>query len=91
MLFRSDPQCSAKAAKVVKYLSDHDNTKTHARHLTIDEAESIGLKVVKLETNQVVQDLVLTTHHAFMHTFANSKAVKIMENHMENAVVMLRS
>ena len=90
-MFGGDKDAKVKAAKAVKFLSDHDETKTHARHLTIDEAESIGLKVVKLESDQSVQDLVLTIHHAFMHTFANSKAVKIMENHLENAVVMLRS
>lgn len=89
-MFVGDKEAKSKAAEVVKYLSDHDKTKTHARHLTIDEAEAIGLKVTKLETDQPVQDLVLTIHHAFMHTFANSKAVKIMENHLENAVVMLR-
>ena len=90
-MFAGDNDAKVKAGKAVKFLSDHDETKTHARHLTIDEAESIGLKVLKLEDDQSVQDLVLTIHHSFMHTFANSKAVKIMENHLENAVVMLRS
>lgn len=89
-MFDGEADAAAKAEKVVKYLSDHDETKTHARHITIDEAEAIGLKVGRLEDKQEVQDLVLTVHHAFMHTFANSKAVKIMENQLENAVVMLR-
>lgn len=89
-MFDGEADAAAKAERVVKYLSDHDETKTHARHITIDEAEAIGLKVGRLEDKQEVQDLVLTVHHAFMHTFANSKAVKIMENQLENAVVMLR-
>jgi hypothetical protein len=89
-MFAGVAEGATKAAKVVAYLSDHDNTKTHARHNTIDEAEAIGLKVICMESEQAVQDLVLTVHHAFMHTFANSKAVKIMENHLENAVILLR-
>lgn len=89
-MFFGESDAAAKASKVVAYLSDHDNTKTHARHITINEAETIGLKVIRLEDNQTVQDLVLTVHHAFMHTFANSKAVKITENHLENAVVVMR-
>lgn len=35
-----------------------------------------------METDNKVQDLILTTHHAFMHTFANTNAIKIVENHL---------
>jgi len=34
-----------------------------------------------LEADSKLQDLTLTTHHAFMHTFSNSGALKIIENH----------
>lgn len=89
-MFNGDKDARAKSKKIVAYLSDHDNTKSHARHITVDEARQIGLKIVDLEADQYMQDMVLTVHHAFMHTFGNSKAVKIMENQLENAVVMLR-
>jgi len=74
---------------IVDKLSDHDDTKTHARHIPINEAKKIGLKVKSLETDfpQEFQDIVLTIHHSYMHTFANSPAIKIVENHLGNAIV----
>lgn len=74
---------------IVDKLSDHDDTKTHARHIPINEAKKIGLKVKSLETDfpQEFQDVVLTIHHSYMHTFANSPSIKIVENHIGNAIV----
>ena len=89
-MFAGAPDAGALAKKVVDSLSDHDETKSHARHITIDEADSIGLKIHRMETDQVLQDTILTTHHAFMHSFAQSKAVKIVENQLDNAVILLR-
>lgn len=89
-MFSGDPQAAEKATNIVSYLGDHDGTKTHARHINIDEAISIGMKIVRMEENQPIQDTVLTVHHAFMHTFGNTKAIKIIENQLDNAVVMLR-
>ena len=41
----------------------------------------MGLKVERLEDDQVFQDAVLSVHHACMHTFAETGAHKIIENH----------
>jgi hypothetical protein len=35
-----------------------------------------------MENDNYLQDLILTAHHAFMHTFSNSPATKIIENHL---------
>jgi hypothetical protein len=74
----------------VKYLGDHDHTKSHARHIPVEEAEKL-LTVIRLEDDDHLQDLVLTVHHSFMHTFANSAAVKIVENQMGSALVSIRA
>jgi len=76
-----------KAQAIVKTLNNHSDTKTHSRHINIDEAKAMGLKIRNLEDKQDLQDLVLTIHHAFMHTFANSTAIKIIENQLGNTVV----
>ena len=47
------------------------------------------MKIIDLEDNQDLQDAVLTTHHAFMHTFSNTHCVKIIENHEGIAYVEL--
>ena len=88
-MFNGDKDPKMKAATVVEKLGSHDDTKTHARHIHIDEAKSFGLKIKSLEADfpDDFQDTVLTVHHAFMHTFANSNAIRIIENHMGNAIV----
>jgi len=88
-MFEGQPDAQKKADKVVNHLGSHDDTKTHARHIHIDEAKNYGLEIKSLESDfdPDFQDLVLTVHHAFMHTFARAPAVRIIENHMGNAVV----
>ena len=67
--------------KIVNDLSDHQKMKTHSRHISLDEAQSIGLKICPLETDQEIQDLVLTIHHTYMHTLSNTHNIKVVENH----------
>ena len=76
----------ARAGMAANYLGDHDATKNHSRHITIEEAERI-LTIERMEDDQELQDLVLTIHHAFMHTFGNSRVVKAVENHLGNCVM----
>lgn len=70
-----------KVKEILKTFSDHRKQKSHARHISKKECEEVGLKIVTLEETQELQDAVLTTHHAFMHTFSNTTSVKIIENH----------
>ena len=69
-----------KTQKVIDHFSSHDNSKTHARHISLATCKEMGLKIIELESDDKLQDLILTTHHAFMHTFSNSGALKIIEN-----------
>lgn len=80
------------AESIVSALSDHGETMSHSRHIGIDDCIKIGLNVVRLEDEQKdrdLQDIVLSVHHAYMHTFANSKAVKIIEN--QDGVAMIQN
>ncbi|MBI5042854.1 MAG: ATP-dependent Clp protease proteolytic subunit [Nitrospirae bacterium] len=88
-MFDGVPDAKGKANKVVKNLGSHEDTKTHARHIHIEEARNFGLNIKSLEADfsQDFQDTVLTVHHAFMHTFANSNSIRIIENHLGNAIV----
>jgi hypothetical protein len=47
----------------------------------------MGLKIITLEEDPTLQDLVLTVHHSYMHTFSATAAIKIIENH--NGVAMV--
>lgn len=88
-MFDGDTDAAKKAAHIVKKLNNHADTKMHARHIHSEEAKSFGLKINMLEDNAQLQDLVLTIHHSYMHTFASSAAIKIIENHGGNAIVSL--
>ena len=70
-----------KVKKIVDTFSNHNIQKSHARHISKKECLNVGLMISGLEANQELQDAVLTTHHAFTHTFSNTHGVKIIENH----------
>lgn len=88
-MFDGEPDAHERAVKIVEKIGSHDDTKTHARHIHIDEAKEYGLTIKSLETDfdQDFQDIVLTVHHSYMHTFANSNAIRIVENHLGNAII----
>ncbi len=88
-MLKNKKGAEAKAKKIVDYFNNHDDTKSHARHIHIDDAKSTGLIIEDMESDQELQDLILTVHHAFMHTFANSQAFKIIENQQSNSVILL--
>lgn len=84
------------AKRIVDTLSSHEETFTHEKHIHIDECRKLGINVVPLEELEKkelgeckdLQDCVLTIHHTYMHTFSNSSAVKIVENHRGSAMIM---
>lgn len=79
---------SINIPQIVKHLSDHGKHKSHGRHINIDECKDMGLKIVDLEgLGDEIQDLVLTVHHSYMHTFSRTAAFKIIENQMGVAMV----
>jgi len=86
-MFAGSSTAKIQARAAVTRLNNHDETKTHSRHIHIDEAKSFGLNIKELESDKVLQDLVLTIHHSYMHTFARSGVVKIVENHDGKAIV----
>jgi membrane-bound ClpP family serine protease len=76
-----------KIRKIGNMLGKQATSKSHARHINPDVAASLGIKVVRLEDDQVMQDLVLTLHHSYTHTLAQTAATKIIENHLGTAHV----
>lgn len=70
------------AEDMAKSFVDHSESKSHSRHLPVAQCRSIGLKIVDLEDDQVLQDLILSLHHCFMIYFDRSNAFKAVENHL---------
>ena len=89
-MFGAQQNAKHDAKSIVDFLNEHENSKMHARHINIDEAKNCGLVIEDLEADSCLQDLVLTVHHCFMHTFSNSRAIKIIENQNENTTVIFK-
>jgi len=76
-----------KVQRIIATFADHSVQKSHARHISKKECQNAGLNIIDLEADQDFQDAVLTTHHAFMHTFNSTYCVKIIENHIGIAYI----
>lgn len=75
--------------KIMNELGDHSVNLSHGRHLSAEKCTEMGLKILKLEDDQELQELVLSVHHATMHTLAATLAFKITENHLSSAVIQM--
>ena len=73
-----------KPAEIAEYLSNHANFKTHGKHINIEKAIEIGLKIERLEDNQEFQDKVLSAFHATVHAFGSTNTAKVIANHNGN-------
>lgn len=81
MLAEDDDETrNKKLDEVANHLGKQSTSKNHNRHINPTKAREIGLKVVDLESDNKLQDLVLTAHHAQILTFSQTAAVKIIEN-----------
>lgn len=81
VMFKSEEDAGAKAKRIVEKLTDYSGNKGHERPIHIDECKAMGLYVEPLEADSLLQDLVLTIHHCYMHAFMNTNAYKVIENH----------
>jgi hypothetical protein len=81
-MFKDEP--NRVPDKIAEYLSNHSNFKTHAKHINIEKAKEIGLKIEQLEDNQEFQNKVLSAFHATMHTLSGTATAKIITSQNGN-------
>lgn len=86
-MLKGDPEADAKVEQIKAALGDHNETKLHERHITPAKLKELGVNVISLETDNELQDALLSVHHAMMITFDNTDAAKIIENHLGTAYV----
>ena len=79
-MFEGRPRAAHKAAQLAKFFAD-DKHFTHGRPLMRDQLKAEGLKIVDLEDDQVLQDLVMSVYHATTHTLGGTLAAKIIDCH----------
>lgn len=86
-MLKGDRNRATKARRIAKWLSNHKLWKSHGRHIPRSVLENKGLNIEHLEQDQQSQDLFLSVFHATTHTFSNTTAVKIIENHLGMAFI----
>jgi ATP-dependent protease ClpP protease subunit len=82
-MFRDEPD-DIKAQtidRIIDGLADHGNSKSHDRHFSSKLCTEFGLKILNLESNQDLQDAVLSVHHATIYTMSQPTVIKLIENH----------
>lgn len=88
-MFAGNADGAKKARSITKALSNYAVNKSHERHFDVDECEKMGLVVTRLESDEDLQDKVLTVHHCYMHLLMNSPVFKIIEN--QNGVGIVKN
>lgn len=77
----SDKQLDQESKQKIKdVFQKNENSKIHSRHINRDRCKEAGLKIIDLEEDQVMQDLVLGIHHCCMILGEKSNILKIIEN-----------
>lgn len=78
------------SSKVVDTLANYEELKSHDLHLSADFCNKVvGLRINYLEADPTFEDIITSIHNVCMHTFTNTPAHKIIENHNGKAFVKL--
>lgn len=87
-MLKDDPEVEIKILSIMKELGDHSINLAHNRHLSSEKCNTIGLKIRNLESDQKLQEAVLSVHHSYIHTIGSTAAFKIIEN--QNGVALVQ-
>lgn len=80
-MLRNEPDRRRKAARIARFFSNYGANNSHALGIDRDTARNRGVIIDDLETDQNLQDAVLSVHHATLLTL-DGPAVKLIENHL---------
>lgn len=87
-MLKGKPGADATADAILSELASHALTLAHSRHLSAEKCKQLGLDVEYLETDQALQEAVLSVHHSLIHTLSATPAYKIIEN--QNGVAFIQ-
>ena len=84
-LTRVDPTVNVKG--VLDVFLNHKHSFSHAKHMSKQECKNAGLKIGDLESNQDLQDAVLSLHHCYMIYFDKFMVSKVVENQKNGSYI----
>lgn len=84
-LSHANPGINVKA--VLDVFLNHKHSFSHAKHMSKLECKNAGLNIVDLESNQDLQDAVLSLHHSYMIYFDKFLVSKAVENQQKGSYI----
>jgi ATP-dependent protease ClpP protease subunit len=79
----------AAAKKVVEYLGDHNQFKSHGARIGVQELRKHDVPVKILNEDKPLHEAVMTVYHALLLTFGGTGAYRIVENSRDAAFIRL--
>jgi membrane-bound ClpP family serine protease len=79
-MFDGNPNATQIVQTIIGELGSHAVTLSHSRHIHIDKLKALGLSILELESDNDLQDKVLSVHHATIISLTQTPSVKIIEN-----------
>jgi len=86
-MLKDNPSKDDVVARIVNELIDHSLSYAHNRHLSNIKCQEMGLVIKDLESDQTLQDAILSIHHIYCHTLGSTGAFKIIENNLNAAYI----
>lgn len=77
-MLAGDPDAANRAAEIAKYFADNSHHKSHGRRIGRDEAAAQGLVIEELESDQQLQEAVLTVYHLMTIWFEQTIGTKMI-------------
>ena len=87
-MLSGQPNAEETVRSILRELGAHSVSLAHNRHLSATKCKEIGLKIMDLESDQKLQEKVLSLHHIYFHTLSSTPAFKIIENNNGMAFIM---
>jgi len=86
-MFKDNPDGAQLASDAADFFSDDQVHGSHSRGIHRKALRELSLVIDDLEDDPLLQDAVLSVHHATMHTMSNPSVQKIVENNLGRAFV----
>lgn len=84
-LTQVNPKINVK--NVLNVFLNHKHSFSHAKHMSKQECRNAGLNIGDLESNQELQDAVLSLHHCYMIYFDKFLVSKVVENQQNGSYI----
>ncbi len=92
-MFKGDPNKGRIASNIARYLSNHNNFKSHAKRIGLQELREVKalkpIKALDIREDISFQNKIWGLYHAISLTFGMTAAYKIFENTSGRALIRL--